>query len=208
MEQQSRPIVYVVHCVDVEGPMTETLEATWERIYAEDRVWMRVEPSRENLRKLQRGELDMDLPPETLELLRSKYSPQNLGYLADWEHIDQSILHATSAEFRKNHGDSDGNDYAYSWFIYDHYGFANNPRFHDVGIHRIFDHYRHLFLDENPCNDGLYWHYHHVAASQDALEWNPNWLSTRDRLCLVIFRMPSKSDTVIPGLRPTKWITR
>lgn len=175
-EKTDKPTVYVVHCIDVEGPMTETLEATWERIYNEDRIWMNVEPSRENLLKLQAGQLDLPgLDAEAIRYLQGKYSPANLAYLTSWEQIDASIEPAVSRGFRQDHADSTGGPYIYSWFIYDHYGFTNNPRFHDVGIHRIYDHYHDLFLRDDPQGDGVYWHYHHVAASGDALEWNPSW---------------------------------
>ena len=46
-------ILHVVHCVDTEGPLNETLEATFERlkhIYHID-----LEPSEGTLKKLQNG---------------------------------------------------------------------------------------------------------------------------------------------------------
>ncbi len=97
----SKKAVYVVHCVDTEGPMTEPLEATWERIFAEDGVWMKVEPSRENLLKLQARELDLGVKPEIIDSLARKYSPENLAYLTTWRQIDASISKATSEKFRQ-----------------------------------------------------------------------------------------------------------
>jgi hypothetical protein len=78
-------------------------------------------------------------------------------------------------EGRRQYLDKEGGHYRISWFIYDHYGFTTNPRFHDDGVHHIFDHYQDLFLRDNPQGDGVYWHYHHVPSSGDALEWCTNW---------------------------------
>ncbi len=175
MTMPKKPIVYIVHNVDAQGPMRETIEATWERIYLGDGIWLPVEPSADNLRKFQRGELDLDLSPEKMQHLMRKYSPENLHYLTSWEEIDRSILNTTSPEFRQKYCDKQGGDYTYSWLIYDHYGFTTNQRFHDVGIHAIWDHYHDLFLADNPGPDEVYWHYHHVTASGDALEWSTNW---------------------------------
>jgi uncharacterized protein YfcZ (UPF0381/DUF406 family) len=176
-KEPEKPIVYIVHCVDVEGPMTETVEATWERIRDEDKIHISLEPSLDNLKKIQEGKLDLGLSREVMIKLQNKYSPENLAYLTSWEEVDKSIKNSISLEFRKRYCDSEGGLYKYSWFIYDHYGFINNPRFHVTGIHSIFDHYLKLFSDKPKfINDGIYWHYHHVPISGNAMEWNTNWI--------------------------------
>ena len=51
------PTVHVVHCVDAEGPLYESLDATFERLrYI---FHLDLEPSREMLSKLQQGEIDL-----------------------------------------------------------------------------------------------------------------------------------------------------
>jgi|APSaa5957512622_1039677.scaffolds.fasta_scaffold21448_2 hypothetical protein len=167
--------VYVTHCIDVEGPMTEPLEATWERIYLEDGISVSFEATRENLKKLQDCQLDIGVDDETKAYLARKYSRENLAYLTTWEDLDKAMEKVNSKEFRESHSDMHGNPYRLNWFLYDHYGFDTNPRFHDDGIHHVFDHYHKLLLNENPFNDGIYWHYHHPPASKDALEWSTNW---------------------------------
>ena len=49
--------VYIVHCIDTEGPLYETLDATFHRV--KDIFGIDMEPSLENLEKLQREEIDL-----------------------------------------------------------------------------------------------------------------------------------------------------
>jgi len=174
MKSKSRKKVYVTHCVDVEGPMEETLEATWERIYLEDGIAIVHEPTVTNLEKLQDVNLELGVDEDMQKYLAAKYSRDNLAYLTTWEEIDEAIKEVTSSEFRQKHADMHGNPYLLNWFIYDHYGFSTNPRFHDDGIHHIWKHYHDLVLTDNKFTDGIYWHYHHPPSSGDALEWNTN----------------------------------
>lgn len=177
MRSKGRKVVHVTHCIDVEGPMTETLEATWQRIKEEDGLSLAMPATRENLIKLQNQQLDIGVDEAQLAYFAKKYSADNLGYLTSWEEIDREINKVTSDEFRMAHCDPQGNPYLLNWFIYDHYGFTTNPRFHDDGIHHIYDHYQDLLLKDDKNGDGVYWHYHHVPESGDALEWNTNWFS-------------------------------
>ena len=49
--------VYITHCVDAEGPLRESLPATFERI--KDVFSIELEPSHEVLKKLQNREIDL-----------------------------------------------------------------------------------------------------------------------------------------------------
>lgn len=168
------PTVYIVHAVDVEGPMTEILEATFERMRAYG-LPETIAVSNENLQKIQDGSLS-GIPDSLATRLKQVFNRHSLGYLNDWGEIDTALAHAMSDEFRQKHCSKDGEPYLFSWFIYDHHeGFTNNPRYHDVGTHRIFDHYMDGLLKKNSFDDGIYWHYHHPAPSGDALESGTCW---------------------------------
>ena len=54
----NQKIVYVVHNVDTEGPLYESLEATFERI--ESIAELKFTPSFDLLKKLQNGEIDLN----------------------------------------------------------------------------------------------------------------------------------------------------
>jgi hypothetical protein len=49
-----QPIVYIVHCVDAEGPLNETLEATFERL--EYIFGIKLDPTYDNLALIQSEE--------------------------------------------------------------------------------------------------------------------------------------------------------
>jgi len=166
-----KPIVYIVHAVDCEGPMTEKLEATFERMY-EYGLPKYIDVSVENLRKIQEQKLE-GIDKKLLQLLSKIFNKHSLDYHNKWNDIDNMMDEILSEKFRNRYCSKNGGPYKYSWFIYDHHeDFSNNPRFHDVGTHKIFDHYFNKF---NNGLDGIYWHYHHPSVSGDALESNTCW---------------------------------
>lgn len=166
--------VYIVHAIDVEGPMTETLEATFERMWQYG-LPSEVAISRPNLELVQEGRFP-GLDSTLSQTLAKVFSKRLLAYLTDWDQIDDMVTEVTSSKFRKTHSSKDGSAYILSWFIYDHHdGFTNNPRFHDAGIHRVFDHHMCTNIKDNPFNDGIYWHYHQPAISGNSLESNTCW---------------------------------
>ena len=168
-----KPIVYVVHSVDVEGPMTETIEATFDRMYAYG-LPRRIKPDKEILQDIQCKNFH-EIDNELKENLAKVFNKHSLGYLTDWSQIDAMLNDVLSEGFRANHSDSAGNPYRFNWFIYDHHdAFTTNPRFHEEGTSKIFDHYIQGPLRDNTL-DGIYFHYHHVAPSGCALESGTCW---------------------------------
>jgi hypothetical protein len=167
-------ILYIVHAIDVEGPMTETLEATFERMRAYG-LPENVSVSNQNLELIQEGRLE-GIAPELAGSLKRVFNKRALAYLTDWDQIDAMIRKVTSASFRQKFTSGDGTPYVFSWFIYDHHhGFTNNPRFHEAGTQKIFDHYMKGLLEPQSSGDGIYWHYHHTPVSGNALESNTCW---------------------------------
>lgn len=168
------PTVYIVHAVDVEGPMTETLEATFERM-RDYGLPENVAVSKENLDKIQDGCLS-GIPDPLAISLKQVFNRHSLGYLTDWKQIDEALAGVMSDKFRQCHCSKGGEPYLFSWFIYDHHeGFVNNPRYHETGTHHLFDHYMDGPLKDNLYDDGIFWHYHHPAPSGDALESGTCW---------------------------------
>ena len=146
--------VYVVHCTDAEGPLYESLEATFQRLM--DIFGLRLPPSRETLKKLQRGELDLGgLEPEIARVLH----PRLITYNDTWDKIEAMLERITSKAFRHALPDSDGGGWVYNWCCVDHVGYHLNPRRKDCGYHNIFDRYR-RFIQETGAPDGLHFHFH------------------------------------------------
>jgi hypothetical protein len=156
--------VHIVHCIDTEGPLFESLGAKFERLRELFGI-TDIEPTRANLGKLQRGEVDLsgkeDAVKELLSSHRSKYNET-------WTELDAMLEQITAPEFRRSRTDSIGNGWRYSWFCMDHIGFDYNPRRRDIGYHNIFDRYRDLISTQADAHDGLQWHFHPMSTYRDA----------------------------------------
>ena len=158
--------LYVVHCVDAEGPLHESLDATFERLT--EIFDLHIEPNEEALRKLQTGEFDLgsgDLEKSVAETL----NPAHLKYMKTWEMLDAMLNRLDAPEVRLALPDSAGNGWKTSWHCLAHHGFdpRKNPRRRDLGVHAVFDHYRTRYRDSR-WKDGIHWHYHPVPRTRQA----------------------------------------
>lgn len=152
--------VYVVHCIDTEGPLYEAPTVPFEqlkKIYG-----IEIEPTRENLLKLQKGEIDVGEQEDAIKNLLDIHKISTKG---TWEEIDQTLKKITSDEYRTILPDSHGNGWIYSWFCMDHVGFwGDNPRRRDEGHHKVFDRYRRM-VNEQKMGDIVQFHHHPVSLS-------------------------------------------
>lgn len=152
--------VYIVHCTDTEGPLYESLEATFERL--DDIFGLKLEPSRDTLEKMQRREVDLGgLEDDVARVI----DPRLINYNDTWDKVDAMVSRVRSDDFRLAYPDSDGNGWVYNWFCVDHIGYTVNPRRKDIGYHNIFDHYRRIMAESGP-QDGLHFHFHPSHPSE------------------------------------------
>jgi hypothetical protein len=165
------PTLYVVHCVDTEGPLEETLQATFQRL--KDRFGLEMPPSLSLLNRLQQGMLDLAGREEEVAAF---LAPRRLDYLSLWGEVEASVAAVTDPDFRRSHCDGAGGGYRFSWFITDVVGYCANPRRKAEGFHAIWDQYR-LFLHESAPEDVLGWHFHAVTPDGQPLEYNTSWTS-------------------------------
>ena len=175
--------VYVVHCIDTEGPLHESVEATFDRL--KSIFNLDLEPSIEMLRRLQAGEVDLG----GLEsAVRKVVDPHLLSYNNTWQKIDTMLEECLSEEFRTRVRDSFGSGWVYNWFCVDHVDYENNPRRRDMGYHNIFDHYRQLILASNSTRDGLHFHYHPHSFRKEAHHCATHWWASSDSLNQILSR--------------------
>lgn len=156
-------IVYIVHAVDTEGPLYESLEATFTRlkeIFAID-----MKPSRENLDKLQKKEFDLNGKEE---MVAKVFDPSLLSYNDSWDKIDNMLANIMSAAFRNKMVDSFGGGWIYNWFCVDHVGYEINPRRRDMGYHNIHDRYIEFIDKYNAHMDSIHWHIHPMSTYKEA----------------------------------------
>jgi hypothetical protein len=153
------PKLFLVHCIDTEGPLREPLEATFDRL--EQSLGIRLTPSLETFQKIRSGELDLG---DKTEGARAICSPHNLDYNDSWPKVESMLDEILSADYRQRFPDSDGHGCVYNWFVMDHVGFDENPRGRDVGYHNIFDRYREKMQEARSHGHELHFHFHPTST--------------------------------------------
>jgi len=157
-------IVYVSHCVDTEGPLFEPIEATFNRL--EKIFGINITPSKENLRKLQNEEIELNVSKnEISKVVDDKLINTN----ETWKDIERQYFKVTNDEFRSKYPDSEGGGWKYSWFIMDHSGFSGkNPRRRALGKHVVYDQYKRWISKRRNSIDEVNFHYHPSSIRNDA----------------------------------------
>lgn len=157
-------IVYVIHCVDTEGPLYESLDAKFERLEVILGV-TGIKKTQDNFDKVCRAEIKI---PGKEELVKKIFSPHLLNYMDTWDKLAEMLENATSESFRKKITDSFGGPYVYSWFCLDLVGYDTNPRRRAFGFHTIFDFYKAFLESHNEQRDGMHWHFHPMPTYHEA----------------------------------------
>ena len=152
--------VYIVHCVDTEGPLYENPTVPFEMI--KNIFGIDIEPNRENLIKLQKGELDLNGLEEKVCQLVDIHRITTRG---SWEEIDAMLSEVTSNEYRMKLPDSLGKGWIFNWFCMDHAGFTgDNPRRRVSGYNKVIDYYFDLTRKQK-AGDYIGFHYHPLPIS-------------------------------------------
>ena len=175
--------IYVVHCIDTEGPLFESIDATFERLRAIFKL--QLEPSVETLRRLQAGTLPLD----GLEVAVQKVvNPQLLAYNDTWDKVDDMLVNCMGEDFRTSMLDSYGGGWIYNWFCVDHVDYQTNPRRRDVGFHNVFDHYSAMVRETKSFKDGMGFHYHPHSFSGEAHHCATHWWESSNSLHQILSR--------------------
>lgn len=175
--------VYIVHCVDTEGPLHESVDATFERLRAI--FHLQLEPSVDLLRRLQAGEVHLG----GLEAAIQKVvDPHLLAYNDTWDKVDAMLAELTRKSFRTQVRDSAGAGWVYNWFCVDHVDYDLNPRRRDIGYHNIFEHYLRLIRETASSRDGLHFHYHPHSFRREGHRCATHWWSSSDSLHQILSR--------------------
>lgn len=157
--------VYIVHCIDTEGPMYEAPEVPFEQI--KKIFGLDIEQTEENLIKLRNGEADLN---GNEEAVRNLLDINKSATGKDWFTLEKTLQKVTDDKFRNILKDSCNHGWVYSWFCLDHVGFTgNNPRRRDLGHHKIFDRYMKMVMEQNK-GDIVQFHHHPVSFSGNANE--------------------------------------
>jgi len=175
--------VQVVHCIDTEGPLYESIDATFERL--RHAFHLDLEPDRELLGQLQRGEVDLG---ELTEPVQTFLNPELLSYNETWDQVDAMLDDALSVSFRQQFPDSTGCGWVYNWHCVDHVNYDVNPRRRDMGYHNVYDHYRARLRDTASGQDGLHFHYHPQPFRRHAHRCATRWVHGTNTLTQALSR--------------------
>lgn len=152
-------IVYICHHIDTEGPLWEVISELFDRLKLI--FGIELEPTYENLEKLQRGEIEV--PEEIKESLALTVDPHTVGFKRNWGMIEEMLYRIMSPEFRNEMKDSFGGGWVYNWHIMDHVGFGPvNPRHRDCGYHNVLDFYKYMIEVTHSQQDSIHWHFHPI----------------------------------------------
>lgn len=157
-------ILYIVHCIDTEGPLYESIQETFKRfnvIYGK-----KIKPSKDNLKKIQNLEINLN----GNEISAAKcFSPKLLKYNENWKEVDQMLDIILSAKFRESLIDDFGGSWVYSWHCLDHIGFEPNPRKKSIGYGSVFNHYKKKLKETKSLRDEINWHFHPLSITREPL---------------------------------------
>lgn len=181
--QEAEKTVYIVHSIDTEGPLHESLEATFQRIH--DAFGIQLEPTEDNLIRLQKKQIPIGGKENDLA---DFIDPKYFCYNGDWSKIDEMLNDILSPDFRNSLLDSFGNGWIYNWFCLDHVGYEENPRRRDIGYHNIFDHYLSRQKNQQNKADGIHFHYHPQPFSRSAHHCATHFFSGNETLFQVLSR--------------------
>ena len=87
-------IVYICHHIDTEGPLWEVISELFDRLKLI--VGIDLEPTYENLERLQKG--DIDVPDEIKESLALTVDPHTVGFKRNWGMIEDMLYRIMSSE--------------------------------------------------------------------------------------------------------------
>lgn len=148
-------ILHIVHCIDTEGPLDETLKSTFDRVNST--FGLKLKPSLNNLKKLQMEKIKFGGLEKNISNFVSK---SNLNYNRNLNMLRKMHKNILSEKFRKTVTDDFGNGWVYSWHCVDHIGFKTNPRKKIYGYGKIFRFYKKLLKNNSCKNDEINWHFH------------------------------------------------
>ena len=169
-------VVYVAHCIDTEGPLFESLEATFNRL--KNIFGIELEPSRNNLQRLQKREVELGgIEEEVAKVVQPRYIDTH----EDWSEIENQLDFISKKKFRSKHEDSYGGEWKYSWFVLDHVGFeGSNPRRRALGHHVVYDQYIRWLDKKNMSMDEINWHYHPLSIRRDAHRSGTGYMGSKN----------------------------
>jgi len=179
----NKPILYVVHCIDTEGPLVEDMDATFDRL--ESIFGIRLPATQENLAAIQKMEMNLGGQQEAVAKC---FSPSLLKYNTSWSDIESMLDILLSSQFRTSDLDDFGNGWIYSWHCMDHVGYADNLRHKDIGYGNVFKFYLSKLNSSKSLDDEMNWHFHPLSLERGSIQAATSYLNSYDLLTQILCR--------------------
>ena len=191
-------ILPIVYCIDTEGPLHETVEATFERV--ESIFGVQIEPTIGNYRELREGTLGDKFGLDFSQI----FNETTLNYNKTMADVDKMLLEILPNSFRRKFLDSFNEEWIYNWFCVAHTGIKDNPRQKTLGTHAIFDKYQKLLGQ----NDSVHFHYHPLTASRNASHNGTTWILGESNLIEILCKRVIEREWFPAFNRPGFHLTR
>jgi len=160
-------MVMIVHHVDTEGPLSESVVEVFQRLESTLGVCFDLAPTIGNLKLLQEGRIE-GLDTLTREEIRRIANPHLVQFKRTWSEIDEMLHRVLAPSFRNEIVDTTGTGWVYNWHVIDHVGFESNPRHRDMGYLNILNHYQEILGSTKSTMDEVHWHFHPVSFYREA----------------------------------------
>lgn len=185
-----------MHCVDTEGPMSETLLDTFKRV---SQVFgLKINATKANLRNLQSGR--SKLVPSKISIEVAEYfSQDNLDFLTSWEEIYSSL--DALDELRESLLDDLKNQWKFTFFCVDHVNYTSNPRNKHFGFGEIHRKYFDRIVSKGH-SDEIQWHYHPKSISNNPVGLSTNFDNSLSEIHSILCRRIIDFDFFPTSYRP------
>ncbi len=182
-EIEDIPVMHVVHCIDTEGPLTENIDDTFDRL--KNIFQIDIDPSKDNLIKLQNKQINLSgIEDEVARVV----SPTLLNYNESWKDIELMLKDSMSSEYRNQLLDDFGGGWVYSWHCMDHVGYSDNRRRKDFGYGNVYRFYKNIIKETKSHQDEINWHYHPLSFDRNPLKCASNYVNSFDILNNILCR--------------------
>ncbi len=155
--------VIVVHAIDTEGPLYESLDSKFDRIN-ELVGKLQIKRTEKNFQKILSGKTKIS--KNKLKKIIDMFSSHLNNYNDDWNKIDKMVEKLMSKDFRTTYS-LNKSHWKFTWFCLDHLNYDYNPRRRTLGHHSIYDYYKSI-VEDNNYGDDIQWHFHPATIHNDA----------------------------------------
>ena len=156
--------VYIVHAIDTEGPLYESLNAKFERIEDIFKISIKKKNFTTYKKFLKKEFIRNGVKTKVSEVFNNHLS----NYNDNWKKINSMLSELMTNEFRNKFKDSFKKNWKISWHILDHINYKNNPRKRELGFHKIHNFYEKTIKKNKKLGDEIQWHYHPISTFHDA----------------------------------------